>query len=69
MEKLNKIFKYLVLLLPAALFLSYQPLMHFGSDNAMNFELSVPLVWLVLFDLVVVIMMVLDVLIGAQKCL
>ena len=58
MEKLNKLFKYFVYLAPGVLFFSYQPLMHFGSDSSMNFELSVPLVWLILFDLLVFVMMI-----------
>lgn len=37
-------------MLPAALYFSYYPLIHFGSDESMNFEISLPLIWLVLFD-------------------
>ena len=58
MKKLNKYFKYLLYVMPAVLFFSYEPLMHFGSDTSMNFELSIPLVWLVLFDVLVFVMMV-----------
>ena len=58
MEKLNKLFKYLLYVLPVALFFSYEPVMHFGSDASMNFELSIPLVWLVLFDTLVFLMLV-----------
>ncbi|MBR0465596.1 O-antigen ligase family protein [Candidatus Saccharibacteria bacterium] len=58
MEKLNKLFKYSLYVLPVALFFSYEPVMHFGSDASMNFELSIPLVWLVLFDTLVFLMFV-----------
>lgn len=40
----------LVYLLPAALYCSYYPIIKLGETNSMNFELSLPLIWLVLFD-------------------
>ena len=58
MKKLNKYFKYLLYVMPAVLCFSYEPVMHFGSDVSMNFELSIPLIWLVLFDVLVFVMMV-----------
>ena len=54
MKKLNKsesVFRFLVYILPGVLFFSYYPLIHFGSDASMNFEISLPMIWLVLFDL------------------
>lgn len=39
-------------LLPAVLFFSYYPIISFGSNSSMNFELSLPLIWLVLFDII-----------------
>ena len=51
MKLLSKIYKYLFLAFPAVLYLSYFPLIHFGANDTMNFELSLPLIWLVLFDL------------------
>lgn len=56
MKKLNKIFKFLVLILPAVLFFSYQPVISLGSGETMNFELSLPLLWLVIFDVVAIVM-------------
>ena len=50
MKKLNKIFKDLVKLLPLVLFFSYYPVISFGANETMNFELSLPLIWLVIFD-------------------
>ena len=58
MKKLNKLFKYFVYVMPAALFFSYEPVMRLGVSESMNFELSIPLIWLVLFDLLVIVMMV-----------
>ena len=57
MKKLNKIFKYFVYVMPVVLFFSYEPVMRLGVSESMNFELSIPLIWLVLFDVLVVIMM------------
>ena len=64
MKKLNKLFKYFIYVMPAMLFFSYEPVMTFGSSQAMNFELSIPLIWLVLFDFLVVVMMIIK-----KRCL
>ncbi len=40
---------YLLYLLPAVLFFSYYPVISLGQNETMNFELSLPLFWLVLF--------------------
>lgn len=42
----------LLLLLPIVPFFSYYPVMKLGADRSMNFELSLPLIWLVIFDAV-----------------
>ena len=55
-SKLEKMFRGMVYVLPGVLFFSYQPLIHFGASESMNFEISLPLIWLVLFDLLVVVM-------------
>ncbi len=52
MSKLVKLFWWLIYLLPAVLFFSYYPVISFGSNSSMNFELSLPLIWLVIFDFV-----------------
>jgi len=54
----NKVFKWFLYGLPLVLFFSYYPLIHFGSDETMNYEISLPLIWLVLFDLLVFFMMI-----------
>lgn len=48
---LNKIKKWFIRLLPAVLFFSYYPLFSFGSNSDTNFELSLPLIWLLSFSL------------------
>lgn len=48
---ISKIFASLFLISPLVFFFSYYPLISFGSTESMNFELSLPLIWLVLFDI------------------
>lgn len=51
MKKLAKIYEYFIYLLPAVLFFSYYPILSLGgNDGSMNLELSLPLIWLALFD-------------------
>ena len=50
-----KILQFLVCILPVALYLSYFPVISLGAGEAMNLELSVPLLWLVIFDVTAVI--------------
>ena len=52
MKKLNKLFRGLIYILPAVLLFSYYPVISLGSSETMNFELSLPLLWLLMFDLV-----------------
>lgn len=55
-NKLARLFRGMVYVLPGVLFFSYQPLIHFGASESMNFELSLPLIWLVLFGLLILVM-------------
>ncbi len=55
---MEKAYRFLVCILPAVLFFSYYPLMHFGSDAAMNYEISLPIIWLLAFDALAFVMMV-----------
>ena len=57
MKKLSNFFKFLVIIAPFLLFFSYFPIISLGVTGSMNFELSLPLLWLVLFDVVAVILM------------
>lgn len=58
MKKLSKFFKILVLIAPLVLFFSYFPVIGFGANGSMNFEFSLPLLWLVLFDIVAFFLMI-----------
>ena len=49
---LDWIYTFLIEIMPAVLFFSYFPLMKIGGNETMNFELSIPLIWLVVFDAV-----------------
>lgn len=59
MKKLNKIFCGLIYILPAVLVFSYYPIFSFGSSETMNFELSLPLLWLVVFDVIAFVIFIL----------
>lgn len=50
-NKIDKIFRIFLYILPAVLYFSYFPVIRLGKNETMNFELSLPLIWLVLFDL------------------
>ena len=52
------LFKNLLNILPLFLFFSYYPVISLGRGEAMNFELSLPLIWLVVFDTVAVVLMI-----------
>ncbi len=49
MKLLRKVYFALIYLLPAVLFFSYYPLLSLGRDATMNFEFSLPLIWLLVF--------------------
>jgi len=50
MKILRKLLWLLLYLLPAVLFFSYHPVIALGQNPSMNFELSLPLLWLIVFD-------------------
>lgn len=52
MKLLRRTYFVLLYILPAILFFSYYPVIRLGSDASMNFELSLPLIWLVIFDVI-----------------
>lgn len=58
MKRLSKIYKYLFLAFPAVLYFSYFPIIALGGNESMNFELSLPLIYLVVFDVLAVILMI-----------
>ncbi len=47
---MKKLYKLLVYILPAVLFFSYHPVISLGQTESMYLELSLPLIWLVIFD-------------------
>lgn len=59
LSSLRRFIFALIYLLPAVLFCSYYPLISLGSDRSMNFELSLPLIWLVLFDATILLAFIL----------
>lgn len=58
MGKLSKFLRGLIYALPVALIFSHYPVMTLGADKTMNFELSVPLLWLVIFGAVALVVLV-----------
>ena len=54
----KKIYRFLVYAMPAILYFSFRPWINLGSNDTMNFDLSLPLIWLVLFDILAFILVV-----------
>jgi len=57
MKKLAKIYYIFLYLAPAILFFSYYPIISLGQTESMNLELSLPLIWLALFDILSLIIL------------
>ncbi len=53
---IEQIFYGLIYALPAVLIFSYHPVIFLGANETMNFEFSLPLLWLVFFDVLVTIL-------------
>ena len=51
---LTKLYRGMLYILPVALFFSYYPVIRIGESESMNLELSIAMIWLVLFDVVLV---------------
>lgn len=54
----NKFYRVLLYILPAVLFFSYYPVISFGANESMHFEISLPLIWLVVFDITALILLI-----------
>lgn len=52
-----RIIKYFLYCLPACLFFSYYPVISFGSGETMNFEISLPIIWLVFFVVMALVLL------------
>ena len=53
---MKKFYKYLLYIMPLVLYFSYFPVIKLGENETMYFELSLPLIWLGVFDVVSLIM-------------
>ena len=53
---MKKLYKYFLYVLPLVLCFSYFPVISLGENETMYFELSLPLIWLVLFDVLSLVM-------------
>ena len=53
---LKKIYRAMVYAMPGVLCFSYYPVIRLGASESMNFELSLPLIWLVTFDVVTLVL-------------
>lgn len=58
MKKLSRVLRGLVYILPAVLIFSYYPIISLGFNETMNFELSLPILWLLVFDFVAFIILI-----------
>lgn len=59
MKKIVKTYRYLLYIMPLMLVFSYFPLIKLGENETMYFELSLSLIWLVLFDVLGILLVVL----------
>ena len=57
-NSLVRLFELLLCVLSLVLFFSYYPVISFGSDSTMNFEISLPILWLLGFDFVGVFLLI-----------
>ena len=55
---MKKLYRCLLYIMPLILVFSYFPVISLGGNETMNFELSLPLIWLVVFDVLSVVMIV-----------
>ena len=55
---MNKLYRYFLYVLPLVLCFSYFPVISLGSNETMNFELSLPLIWLALFFVLSLVMVI-----------
>ena len=55
---MKKLYRCLLYVLPLVLFFSYFPVISLGGNETMNFELSLPLIWLLLFFVLSLVMVI-----------
>ena len=54
----NKFYRILLYILPAVLYFSYYPVISLGTNESMHFELSLPLIWLAVFDVTALVLLI-----------
>lgn len=52
LKNLITVYKWWLLLFPFAMFFSFRPWINLGTNETMNFEVSLTLIWLALFDII-----------------
>lgn len=55
--RLEMLYRGMIYALPVVLYFSYWPWINLGANGTMNFDLSLPIVWLVIFDVVAFVLM------------
>ena len=55
---MKRLYRYFLYVLPLVLFFSYFPVISLGGNETMNFELSLPLIWLLLFFVLSLVMVI-----------
>ena len=58
MRERSKFYRILLYILPAVLYFSYYPLISFGTNESMYFELNLPLIWLAVFDVTALVLII-----------
>lgn len=64
LSRTSEVFCFFLLILPICLFFSYFPVIHLGDNASMNFELSIPLIWLIVFDIFGIVVLIRQHLLG-----
>ena len=58
MRERSRFYRILLYVLPAVLYFSYYPLISFGSNESMHFEINLPLIWLAVFDVTALVLII-----------
>ena len=58
MRERSRFYRILLYVLPAVLYFSYYPLISFGTNESMHFEINLPLIWLAVFDVTALVLII-----------
>lgn len=58
MREKSRFYRILLYVLPAVLYFSYYPLISFGTNESMYFEINLPLIWLAVFDVAALVLII-----------